>query len=75
MQDPIDGVLKQIPIVADDHHGPRIARQVILQPERPLEIEIVGGLVEQQQVGLGEQDCCQCKAHSPAAGKFAAGRC
>ena len=38
-----------------------------------LEVEIVGRLVEQQQVGLGKQRCCEPNAHAPAAGELAAG--
>ena len=37
------------------------------------EIEIVGGLVEQQQVGLGEQNGRERHPHAPAAGKLRAG--
>ena len=42
-------------VVADDEHRMRILREIAFQPERAFEIEIVGRLVEQQQVGLGEQ--------------------
>ena len=47
-----------------------IAREIILQPQRAFEIEIVGRLVEQQQIGLGEQHAGERHAHAPAAGKF-----
>ena len=36
-------------------HRVRIAREVVLQPERAFEVEIVGRLVEQQQVGLAKR--------------------
>ena len=48
-----------------------IALEEILQPQRAFEIEIVGGLVQQQQIGRGEQDRRQRHAHAPAAGEFA----
>ena len=38
--------------MADDQHGVRVALQIVLQPERAFEIEIVRRLVEQQDVGL-----------------------
>ena len=41
-----------------------------LEPERAFEVEIVGRLVEQQQVGLGEQGRGQRHAHAPAAGEL-----
>ena len=31
MQDLIDGIVQQVAIVADDDHGSRIARQMVLQ--------------------------------------------
>jgi hypothetical protein len=64
---------EQVAVVADEEHGVRIAREIVLQPERAFEIEIVGRLVEQQQVGLGEQHGGERHAHAPAAGKFRAG--
>ena len=59
--------------MADDDQRVRIARQMLLQPERAFEVEIVGRLVEQQQVGLGEQRGGERHPHPPAAGEFAAG--
>ena len=43
---------------------------MILQPQRAFEIEIVGRLVEQQDVRLGKQHRGERHAHAPAAGKF-----
>ncbi len=45
-------------------------RQPVLQPQRRFEVEMVGRLVEQQQVGLREQRGGQRHAHPPAAGEF-----
>jgi hypothetical protein len=45
---------------------------MIPQPEGPFEIEIIGWLVEQQEVRLGEERGRKGDAHSPAAGEFAA---
>ena len=59
--------------MADDDQRVRVARQVILQPERAFEIEIVGRLVQHQQVGLGEQRGGERHAHAPAAGEFRTG--
>ena len=58
--------------MADDDHGARIAREVIGQPQRAFEVEIVGRLVEQQQVRLGEQHRGERDAHAPAAGEIRA---
>ena len=74
VQDPIDRIVEQVAVVADDDHGARIARQMVLEPQRAFEVEIVGGLVEQQEIGLGEQHGGERHAHAPAAGEFRAGR-
>ena len=73
MQDEFAASVEQIAVMADDQHGAAIALEEILQPQHAFEIEIVGGLVQQQQIGRREQDRRQRHAHAPAAGKFAAG--
>ena len=40
------------------------------QPERRFQVEVVGRLVEQQQIGVGEQRGGEGDAHAPAAGEF-----
>ena len=52
----------------DDQHGAPVLAQRVLQPLGRGEIEVVGGLVQQEQVGLGQQDARQAQA-----GLFAAG--
>ena len=73
MQDPVDRGVEQVAIVADDDDGVRIARDVLFEPQRGFEIEIVGRLVEQQEIGLGEQHRRQRHPHAPAAGELRAG--
>jgi hypothetical protein len=73
MQDLVDRALQEVAVVADHDHGARIMREMILEPQRALEVEIVGGLVEQQQVGRCEQGRGQGDAHAPAAGELGAG--
>ncbi len=73
MQDVVDDVVEQVAVVADDDDGGRIGLEIVDQPQHALEIEIVGGLVEQQEVGGGEQHRGERDAHAPAAGKFGKG--
>lgn len=73
MQDLVDGGIEQVAIMADDDDRARIVRQMIFQPERAFEIEIVGGFVEQQQIGRREQRCGERHAHAPAAGELRTG--
>ncbi len=46
---------------------------MVFEPQGAFEVEIVGGLVEQQDVRLGEQRRGERDAHAPAAGEFCAG--
>ena len=70
MQDGVDRIVQELAVVADDQRGVRIFLQPRLEPERALEIEVVGRLVEQQHVGLREQGGRQRHPHAPAAGEF-----
>ena len=70
VQDLVDRGVEQVAVMADDDHGARIVRQMVFEPQRALEIEIVGRLVQQQQIGRGEQRRGERHAHAPAAGKF-----
>jgi hypothetical protein len=66
--------VEKIAVVRDEHEGKRILQQILLQPVAGFEIEVVGGLVEQQQVGLFEQQLGERDAHLPAAGKLLGAR-
>ncbi|WP_374139284.1 hypothetical protein [Sphingomonas sp.] len=46
-----DGAIEEIAVMADDQHGPVIIANHFLQQIERFEIEIVGRLVEDQQVG------------------------
>ncbi len=70
MQNMRRDVVQQIAVMADDDDGGWIAGEIVDQPQRAFEIEIIGRLVEQQQVGLGEQHGGERDAHAPAAGEF-----
>ena len=63
-------LFKQLAVVADDQRGLGIFLQPRLEPQRAFEIEVIGRLVEQEQIGLGEQSRGQRHAHAPAAGEF-----
>ncbi len=47
-----------------------ISGQVLLKPVTGFEIEMIGRLVEQQQIGLLQQKFCEGDAHLPAPGEF-----
>ena len=58
--------------MADHQHRVRIAREEGLQPDRALEVEVVGRLVEQEHVGPANSRG-QRHPHPPAAGELGAG--
>ena len=57
----------------DDQDRAGVALQVVLEPEQRLEVEMVGGLVQQQQVRFLRQQPGQVGAHHPAAAHLARG--
>ena len=73
MQDLVDRGVEQVAVMRDDDDGARVVGEMVLEPQRAFEIEIVGRLIQQQEVGCREQRCRQRHAHPPAAGKFRAG--
>ncbi len=63
------GDVEEVAVVRDEHEGVGVGAEIVLEPVARFEIEMVGGLVEQQEVGLLEQELRQCDAHLPAAGE------
>src|SRR5215475_365959 len=72
MQDRINGGVEQIAVVTDDDNGARIVCDVVLKPQGAFEVEIVGGLIKQQQIRFGKQRRRERHPHAPAAGEFRA---
>ncbi len=73
MHDLLHHPVQQAAVVADDHDRPVIAAEIFLQPQSCFEIEMVGGLVEQEQIRFCEQQRGQHHAHAPATRKFVEG--
>ncbi len=57
--DGIDGVIQEKAVVADDQHGALPFAQGVFQPLHRLDIQVVGGLVQHEQVGFFEQQARQ----------------
>ena len=56
--------LEEVAVVADGHERLGLARQQLLEPEDAVEVEVVGGLVEQQQLGLARPARARSRAAS-----------
>ena len=58
-EDPLGHVVEEVAIVRHRDDGGRIRLEILLQPRDRLGVEMVGGLVEQQHVGRGQQQPAQ----------------
>ena len=69
LEDPLGGVVEEVAIVGHRHDGAGKVLQELLEPVHAFGIEVVGRLVEQQHVGLGQQQPAQRHAALLAAGQ------
>ena len=67
LEDPAGDIVEEVAIVGDDHHRARIGAQMLFQPRRRLGVEMVGRLVEQQQIGLAQKQLAERDAAALAA--------
>ena len=67
----VDHGIEKVTVVGDQQQGAGIALQPAFQPENGIQIQVVGRLVQQQQVGGAHQRLGQVQAHAPATGKVA----
>ena len=67
VQNGAHGTVQQATVVADDDDGVGVLLQVAFQPQSAFQIKVVGRFVQEQIVGLGEQNARQSHAHPPAA--------
>ena len=51
LADPLGNVIQEVAIVCDGKHRALIVMQEVLEPQDRLSVQVVRGLVEQQQVG------------------------
>ena len=67
LQDPAGDVVEEVAVVGDDQHRAGVVAERPLQPGDALGVQVVGRLVEQQQVRLLEQQAAQRDAAALAA--------
>ena len=68
-EDVPDGAVEKIPVVRDREQRARIIAQPLLEPDHRIQIEVVGGFIEQQQVRAAHERARELQAHAPAAGE------
>ena len=59
LNDPIDHLVQEVPVVRDGENGAFEPGQILLQPFRGPEIQMVGGLVQQEHVGVLQNKTAQ----------------
>ena len=66
----VGDAVEEVAVVRDDELDGRMAQQLALQPQHGVQVQVVGGFVQQQQVAGGHQHAGQVQAHLPAAREF-----
>ena len=69
LEDPLGDVVEEVAVVGDRDDRARVLLQEALQPVDRLGVEVVGRLVEQQQVGVAEEQAGERHAALLAAGE------
>ena len=68
----VDAGVHEGAVVADDEDGAVVVGDKAAQPLDALKVQVVGGLVQKQQVGVAQEELCQRDAHLPATGELGA---
>ena len=66
----LDDFIHKLPVVRDQEYGAGIGLEVILQPEQGDKVEVIGRLIEQEQIGLHDKKSGEMGTHDPAATQF-----
>ncbi|MCY1514172.1 hypothetical protein D9M68_487010 [compost metagenome] len=69
VDDDVHYAIQEIAVVGDHDERARIALEPVFEPDNGIEVQVIGGLVQQQQVGRAHQRLRQVQAHPPSAGK------
>ena len=64
-------LVQEPPVVGNGHQGAPVGGQVPFQPLHALRVEVVGGFVQEEDIGPGEQDRRQGNPHLPPPREFA----
>src|SRR6202042_2821321 len=69
VEDLVDNLLDQVHVVADDQEPAAVVLEVVAQPDDRVRVQVVGRLVEQQRLRVGEQDAGQLDPAALATGQ------
>ena len=68
-QNPTGDVVEKVAVVRHGHHGARVVEQMPFQPGHAFGIQVVGGLIQQQQIGALQEHFAQRHATPFSAGE------
>ena len=69
LNDPADGPVQKVPVMADGNHGSLDPADVVLQPLHRVEVQVVGRFVQQQHVRVLQNQTAQVHTGFLAAGE------
>ncbi len=69
VRDHVHHAVQEIAVVRNDEERPAIALEPLLEPEDGVEVEMVGRLIQQQEVRGTHQRLREIQTHAPAAGE------
>jgi hypothetical protein len=58
-EDPACDIVQKVAVVRDGDHGAGVLLQVLLQPVHAFGVEVVGGLIEEEDIRLLDQQAAQ----------------
>ena len=59
LERPFGDVVEEVAVMRDHDHGAGIVAQMVLEPGDALRVEMVGWLIEQENVGLRQQETAE----------------
>ena len=71
--DAADDFVHESAIMGDEKNGTGIGLEILLEPEERDEIEVIGGFVEHEEIGLHDEESGEVGPHHPATGEFPGG--
>ena len=71
LEDPARHVVEEVAVVGDRHHRARVLLEELLEPGHRLRVQVVGRLVQQQEIGLLEKQSAERHPPDLAAGQSA----
>ena len=69
LEDPAGDVVEEVAVVGDGDDGALVVVEEAFEPGDGFGVEVVGGLVEEEEVGLREEKAAECDAAALAAGE------